>query len=338
MSRDTRRLFKDMGLGLLHSVGAFSLAAGSAKRRKRLLILCYHGISLRDEHLWDGNLYITIEYFRRRLALLKSLDANVLPLEEGVTRLYKGDLPPRSVVITFDDGFHDYVHHAVPVLREFGYPCTLYLTTHYCFHRRPVFNLGLGYVLWKSGRTDVDLSALGIPRTMPVRSTLERQAVTQVLLERSGILGMDTVGKDEMIHQIAEQLGVDYPDIVRSRMLQVLTPDEAARVVRPGFDIQLHTHRHKTPANRELFLREIRDNAASIREFTGCTPRHFCYPSGDYRMEFLPWLRECEIKSATTCNRGLSNPKSDPLLLPRLLDDSFVGELDFESYLCGIRS
>jgi peptidoglycan/xylan/chitin deacetylase (PgdA/CDA1 family) len=99
----------------------------------------------------------------------------------------------------------------------------------------------------------------------------------------------------------------------------------------------LHTHRHRTPANRDLFLREIRDNARRIHELTGRTPEHFCYPSGVTSPQFLPWLRECGVRSATTCSQALAKASDEPLMLPRFLDASGVDDLDFESWLSGIR-
>src|SRR6185436_11655546 len=95
---------------------------------------------------------------------------------------------------------------------------------------------------------------------------------------------------------------------------------EISELASQGVDIQLHTHRHRTPRERELFLREIEDNRKSIRNFTGKAASHFCYPSGDYDPAFLPWLKEAGVVSATTCETGLASRQCDPLLLPRMLD------------------
>jgi len=38
-------------------------------------------------------------------------------------------LPPRPVLITFDDGFADFYTQALPVLQKYGFACTLYVTT-----------------------------------------------------------------------------------------------------------------------------------------------------------------------------------------------------------------
>ena len=71
-------------------------------------------------------------------------------------------------------------------------------------------------------------------------------------------------------------------------------------------DVQLHTHRHRTPLDEGLFTREIRENRQRLIASTGNVPIHFCYPSGRYREEFLPWLKAEQIVSATTCDYGMA--------------------------------
>ena len=73
----------------------------------------------------------------------------VLPLGEAVERLYRNDLPDRAVALTFDDGFADFYHRAFPIISEFGFPVTLYLTTFYSYYNRPVFDVVCSYLLWR---------------------------------------------------------------------------------------------------------------------------------------------------------------------------------------------
>ncbi len=331
-----RTLIKQGALRALRSAGLFRIAAGSKMRRERLLILCYHGISLRDEERWEELLYISPRLFRQRLETLRRFGARVLELGEALRRLRERSLPPRSVVLTFDDGFYDFHRNALPLLEEFGYPCTLYLTTHYCRYRFPIFNLVVPYVLWKSGRPAMDLSRFGAAGEVGIASREERLAAVRMVASFAEKHGMDTAAKNDLAAEIAEAAGIDYGELVKSRILQIMSPEEAAEAHAAGVDLELHTHRHRTPPQRELFLREIRDNRARIRELTGRDAAHFCYPSGQYASEFLPWLRECAVESATTCDPALAGPASDPLLLPRLLDHSRITEVEFESWLCGL--
>jgi peptidoglycan/xylan/chitin deacetylase (PgdA/CDA1 family) len=330
-----RRIVSQALWSAARAAGLFSLSANSRRRRERLLILCYHGIALDDEEQWMGHLYMSRARFERRLELLRSLGANVLPLGEAVERLQKRSLPPRSVAITFDDGFVDFHVHALPLLRKFGCPSTVYLTTHYCRHRLPIFNLVTNYLLWRSGRTSLELDAFGCNGTAPIANYEQRQAVVASLVRWADTRGLATEAKDGIARSLARILGVDYDAILGARILQLMTPEEVAGAARSGVDVELHTHRHRTPRDSDLFIKEIRDNAACIREFTGREPSHFCYPSGDYDRGFFPWLKQLGVRTATTCESGLAAPRSEPFLLPRMLDDSVATELDFERWLSG---
>ncbi len=323
-------------LTTLRSLGGFSLAGKSRRRSNSLLILCYHGIALEDEHKWWPHLYITPEQFRQRLEALQRVDASVLPLGEALTRLADGALPPRSVVLTFDDGFYDFLEHASPLLSEFGFPCTLYLTTHYCNYRVPIIGVILDYLLWKSGRNSICVPELGMKTPQPVETHDGRQRVVKHLLDWAEQRGMRTAEKDEVAQMVASNLGVDYGAILKQRLLQILSPEEVARVASSGVDIELHTHRHRTPRDRALFLAEIEDNRRRIIDFTGKPPVHFCYPSGQYAPEFFGWLRGAGVKSATTCESGLAFRSSPSMKLPRVLDDSGMSALRFESALAGL--
>ena len=51
-------------------------------------------------------------------AAAQARGCTVLPLDDAVRRLYADDLPPRSVVLTFDDGYVDFERQAYPLLRR----------------------------------------------------------------------------------------------------------------------------------------------------------------------------------------------------------------------------
>jgi peptidoglycan/xylan/chitin deacetylase (PgdA/CDA1 family) len=113
---------------------------------------------------------------------------------------------------------------------------------------------------------------------------------------------------------------------------------EIAELAEAGVDFQLHTHRHRTPLDEDLFRREIRDNRNYVESLTGRVMKHFCYPSGAYRPEFLTWLSAEKIISATTCDTGFATAQSNPLLLPRLVDTMARTDLEFESWVGGVAS
>src|ERR1044072_1519428 len=329
--------FKQATLKSLKTAGVSSLVQNSRWRRERLLILAYHGISLSDEHVWNPSQYMSPEVFRGRLALLKKSGCTVLGLAEAVRRLYANDLPERAVAITFDDGSHDFYSRAFPLLQEFGYPATLYLTTFYSELKRPVFDLLCPYLLWKGRTQKIDLEALtGSGPQFDLAMEQARADVAARIFQFAKEQKLSAQDKDELARSLAVQLKLDYDQLHDQRVLQLLSPDEVKMLARDGADIQLHTHRHRTPMDRQLFLREIEDNRKSIHEMTGKIASHFCYPSGVWDRAFLPWLKEAGVDSATTCEFGLASQNSNPLLLPRLVDVSALSPIEFESWLTGV--
>ena len=120
---------KNRTFQILSASGVSTRLGASAWRRRRLLILAYHGLALEDEHEWNPSLFFSREAFARRLAILRELGATVLPLDEAVTRLADGTLPERAVCLTFDDGNRDFLEVGVPLLATHDFPATVYVTT-----------------------------------------------------------------------------------------------------------------------------------------------------------------------------------------------------------------
>jgi peptidoglycan/xylan/chitin deacetylase (PgdA/CDA1 family) len=141
--------------------------------------------------------------------------------------------------------------------------------------------------------------------------------------------------KDHLLERLGTELGVDYGDLLARRILHVMNHDEVRELAGKGVDFQLHTHRHRTPMDRAAFEREIEDNRRDLRHLLGHDVSHFCYPSGFYRPQFLEWLRDAGVESATTCEGGLASKDSPPLLLPRVVDGGQLAPIEFEAWLCG---
>jgi peptidoglycan/xylan/chitin deacetylase (PgdA/CDA1 family) len=329
--------FKQATLRSLKTSGVSTLVQNSRWRRQRLLILAYHGVSTDDQHLWNGSMYLSPEMFRARLETIAKFGCAVLPLAEAITRLYANDLPDRSVAITFDDGNFDYQASAFPLLKEFGFPSTLYLTTFYSHYNKPIFGIFCEYLLWKGQGETLDLKKItGQDSKIELSSAAARNAAFHEIERHVQAQNSSAEEKTALAEMLARQLKLDYEALIEKRIMHLLAPEDVTRLAADGADIQLHTHRHRTPLDRELFLREIEDNRKSIEAMTGLRPSHFCYPSGVYDHRFLPWLQEAGIVSATTCETGFASRSSNQLLLPRFLDSAALSSIEFESWLTGV--
>ena len=330
------RVIRRTTLQVMRSCGVFALVANSKWRSARLLILCYHGVSRLDEHLWRPTLYMEPSVLRGRLEMLKSGAYNVLRLGEGLERLQRGTLPPRSVAITFDDGGYDFYEQAYPQLKRYAFPATVYQTTYYSDHQMPVFNLICSYMLWQRRGTVLQKGTeVGLSEPMDLRTEESRFQIVRTLILNAEADDLTGAQKDERARHLAELLDLDYDGLLARRTLFLMNRSEIAELAAAGFDVQLHTHRHRTPIDQQLFRKEIEDNRRSLSD-AGQRALHFCYPSGVYWRGILPWLRTEKVLSATTCDAGLASVESNPLLLPRLVDTSARTPIEFEGWLTGV--
>src|SRR5579864_735796 len=201
-------------LGVLRGCGVFRWVTNSRWRQERLLILCYHGISLEDEHLWRPHLYIQPQKLEQRLESLKRGQFPILPLGDGLQRLRAGTLPPRSVALTFDDGMYDFFRQAYPLLKHYGFPATVYQTTYYASAERPVFNLICSYMLWtRRGKVIADGETLGLQKPLDLRTESSRTAAVYELIQISEREHKSGLEKEEIAAKLARLLKIDYDSL-----------------------------------------------------------------------------------------------------------------------------
>ena len=94
----------------------------------QVTVLGYH----RFENPPKDPLAISTEEFRQQMQALKDLGITVISMEDFLAwRRGEKNIPARSTVITIDDGYNDSYTQAWPVLKEFGYPFTMYVYTNY---------------------------------------------------------------------------------------------------------------------------------------------------------------------------------------------------------------
>jgi hypothetical protein len=194
-------------------------------------------------------------------------------------------------------------------------------------------------MLWKRrGQQLPAVQELGVSQAMDLRSESGRHRVVRALIDSAERQKLTGTEKNEIARRLAEVLGVDYNDIVAKRILRMMTAQEVTEIAKAGVDVQLHTHRHRTPEEEASFRREIAENRQRIESLTGRPAVHFCYPSGVYRKGFFSWLEKEGVVSGTTCDAGLVDRGDNPLLLSRFVDTTRRTPLEFESWLSGVGS
>jgi peptidoglycan/xylan/chitin deacetylase (PgdA/CDA1 family) len=114
---------------VLHKLRLTRLAAWY--NRKRVIILCYHGVTERlNRHPNDpAGLHIRADRFEAQLNHLRR-HYHVISLAKFLeARRTNAPLPNHSVVLTFDDGYRNFLTGALPRLTEREMPASVFLIT-----------------------------------------------------------------------------------------------------------------------------------------------------------------------------------------------------------------
>jgi len=105
---------------------------------KEIPILMFHSL---DPGRFFNKMAIPPELFKRQLKALARLKSEVIPLEACARQRGRQRLFERKVAITFDDGYRDNFEIAFPLLKQFGFPATFFVSPE---------TLGQeGYLDWK---------------------------------------------------------------------------------------------------------------------------------------------------------------------------------------------
>jgi peptidoglycan/xylan/chitin deacetylase (PgdA/CDA1 family) len=131
-------MLKNFGMRLAgRAAVAFDRALGS-RAGEALGIVTYHRVAETVPGLPAPLCNVTPARFREHLTTLLQAGFRFLPLTKVLELRSRGELPPpRSVVLTFDDGFEGVYRHAWPVMRELGVPGTIFVSTGFLDQDQP---------------------------------------------------------------------------------------------------------------------------------------------------------------------------------------------------------
>jgi peptidoglycan/xylan/chitin deacetylase (PgdA/CDA1 family) len=125
------------------AAGLLLMLCGATNAAQSAVILLYHHVA-EDT---PPSTSISPADFTAHLSYLRDNGYNVIALDQMIDGLRRGeDLPEKSVVITFDDGYSSIYSTAFPLLQSFDYPFTLFLSTE------PIDNMQQNYMNWDQVR------------------------------------------------------------------------------------------------------------------------------------------------------------------------------------------
>lgn len=97
---------------------------------QKIPVLLYHHILSEEEYSGDNAFVLRAEHFRSQMQSLYDNGYRTVTEDDMHRFLFqKENLPEKSFLIHFDDGYHSNIVYAYPILKEFGFTATIFLIT-----------------------------------------------------------------------------------------------------------------------------------------------------------------------------------------------------------------
>jgi peptidoglycan/xylan/chitin deacetylase (PgdA/CDA1 family) len=297
----------------------------------RLTVLAYHRIIESDSDdftYYQPNVSATPAMFKDQMDFVDkrfnviNLDALVAFIEDGKP------LPPRPLLITFDDGYLDNYENAFPILKSYGFPAVIFLMTASMDNPvRPWWD-ACAYYFQHTAKSIISLPIGSFQINVPEDRIRIREAVMRQLKK------LPEIEKQAVMAALPEATDVKPP--IDPPLF--VNWDQVRDLVANGVACQPHTVTHPilTRIPDDEVQRQLTESRDCIKTETGQAITAFAYPNGtpaDYNKAAIEILRNLDYKVAFTLTPGpakLDTVKEHPLQIARV----FLGRRDtFETFV-----
>jgi len=315
---------KQLLLQALHSAGLLQLFLAS--QRNKVTILMLHGVIDPDTpSTWKPlRSHLTTNQLSKTLTILAQY-YHFVSLPEA-TEMLAGARPlvPNSLALTFDDGYRNNLTSALPILRQFKAPATIFLSTGNVTEQKPFWFDRIDYAIQSMNNDTV--SRQGIPELAAIdfstRETLTRSFITFIRKEKNNY-PTDTDMRSaigNLTERMEQRSGKGLTDILANDpWAGVLTWNEiqqAASEVYFGSHGVDHCQLGLIPP--KAAKEELLASREAIEFHTGYPCRHLAYPNGSFNKNLLSLVKECNYLSAVTSVHGLNRQGAEMLTLRRI--------------------
>lgn len=275
-------------------VGPAALA--TLRARGKAPILLYHRVSPGAGGTPPA---LDSRVFRQHCRVLQAHFTPV-PLADLVGRLRRGRSVRGLCAVTFDDGYRDFLEHALPILREFGIPTTNFLVLECLRTGRPPWDARLLRVLEAIEPERLRDAGFGTARG----SALERRLVAMESREREAWLSE---------REAALEGTAPEPRMIRT--------SDVERAEIDGVEWGCHTVHHpilEWCASESRVQHEVRDARRFMGELLGGPPRFLSYPRGSAPEVAVAVARSAGYEAALAVGQRAVSASSDPWALGRI--------------------
>jgi peptidoglycan/xylan/chitin deacetylase (PgdA/CDA1 family) len=275
-------------------------------------IFMLHHVRPRRDGEFQPNHHLEVEpeFLRAMLSHLRTLDVDIVTMDEVHQRLCERNFSRRFTCFTFDDGYRDNRDYALPVMREFDAPLTVYVASEFAEGTGRLWWIALEMVIAKTSAIE---ALIGGNMTRLDTST---PPAKQAAFDRMHDWLRSLPGEDDVQREISAlcaRHGIEEATISRELCMSW---DELKPIADdPLVTIGAHTITHCNLAmqSEATAAFEMATSRARIEDALQRPVLHLAYPYGD---RFAAGVREFALaktagfKTAVTTRPGMIFPES----------------------------
>jgi peptidoglycan/xylan/chitin deacetylase (PgdA/CDA1 family) len=289
--------------------------------RNRAVVLTYHRVLPRDADTFSSTgIIVNPETFAAHMRFLRK-HFNLLSVSRFQDFLSRGRFPPRSVLVTFDDGWHDLACHALPIMRRYSVPFVVFIPTAYIGTGTPFWQermsralVALKHIPEISGPL---LSELGIAHLLYVSDGeargLAREYVSRLKLRSTHQIEAVDAQIRTALSQAGQLLTLGDDVFLSWAAVREMAADPLVAVGSHG-----HTHVPLTRLSGEMAVADLYRAAEEFRKNGLPKPWVCAYPNGDCSDGVVVAAASAGCSVGFTTVNGHVRPGDDPLRLKRL--------------------
>ena len=268
----------------------------------------------------NRHLEVTPQFLRATLEHLRAHDVDIITLDDMHQRLIEENFSRRFACFTFDDGYRDNRDFALPVMRAFDAPFTVYVASDFAEGQGRLWWVALERVI--SAASAIEVVIGGVPSRLDTATATAKQAAYQRMHDwLRGLPGAHDVRRE--VAGLSVRHGVDEAAIAGELCLSwdELKPFAGDPLVAIGAHTISHCNLAKQPT--ETAAHELTESRSRIENVLQRRVLHLAYPYGDRiaagAREFAI-ARAAGYKTAVTTRPGMIFPESAAHMtaLPRI--------------------
>ena len=311
-------------------------------RDRQATILLYHGVApvIANYGIFNyRHKFIDPGVFLQQLTWINKY-YQVVPLPSLIEPLTeRKNIPKRVCCLTFDDGYRNLYEYALPLLKKYNLPATVFITTDLIDGKNPLWMDRLEYSIGHLNTNKLSLEIDGISREFLVADIAEKMTVDSFLRNHLKKSSPEEIYR--LLDLLAEKSGKDLRKDFKTSPYRGLNWEEIKEMLESRITFASHTLSHLilSRLSNEQVFHEINDSNQRIIEKLGKSLPIFAYPNGqtgDFTDDTVKTLKQIGFEAAVTTDMDTATKANGLYRLPRICLDGTDNSYIFRTTITGV--